>query len=209
MPLFGEGPRDRARLVQTIDTLGPTSVDALSRALSWPTARTARALRSLARSGAAISFDSDTGQVRPLPPPGFTAAAGTPAAAPDGAPALPEAGDIPQPGLCAVCRHALSNTGTAGTFYCTQCGNLETHAPPTARPSPAAPGPSGVHREGGLDDRQAQELFAAWVTAQPIPCPRCRQTLTHRGLQTYACPACGETVTFADSGVSASAPKPA
>jgi len=63
-----------------------------------------------------------------------------------------------------------------------------------------------VRREGGLDDRQAQEMFAAWVTARPIPCPRCHAPLNHRGVQSYACPACGEMVTFADAGVTASAP---
>lgn len=209
MPLFGEGARDRARLVQTIDSLGPTSVDALSRALAWPPHRTARALRSLARSGAAIAFDSDTGTVRPLvvsapvtPP--------TPGPSPPSSPVIAEAGDIPRPGSCSVCRQTLTATGTPGTFYCTHCGNLETRATPAAtRPAASVvPNASGVRRQGGLDDRQAQELFAAWVTSQPIPCPRCRQTLTHRGLQSYVCPACGESIQFADTGVRSSTPSP-
>lgn len=207
MPLFGEGAKDRARLVQTLDALGPTSVEALSRALAWPEPRTARALRSLARSGAAISFDSDTGIVRPLAGELPPAALATPGAPPPAAPVTPSAGDLPRPGLCSACRQPMTATGTPGTFYCTHCGNLEAHAA-TAVPRAAdpAPTPGGVHREGGLDDRQAQELFAAWVTSRSIPCPRCRHALEHRGLQSYACPACGEKVSFSDAGVSAQAP---
>jgi predicted RNA-binding Zn-ribbon protein involved in translation (DUF1610 family) len=206
MPLFGGGSRDRAQLVRTLEHLGPTSVDQLSQALAWPPSRTTRALRSLARSGASISFDSVAGTVRPIaflpsapaqgPLPG---AAVSPATPPSG---LPDAGALPLPGNCTVCHHALSTTGTPGTFFCTQCGNLETRGSPTASaPLPAsAPAPSGVHREGGVDDRQAQELFAAWVTGTPIACPRCRQPLNHRGVESYACPACGERVTFANTG---------
>lgn len=205
MPLFGEGARDRARLVQTLDDLGPTSVDALSRALSWPANRTARALRSLARSGAAITYDADTGQVRPshlpvaVPPPAASPSSST-------GTTVAEAGDLPRPGLCSVCRQPLTATGTPGSFYCSHCGNLETHAAPARSVGPSISRSGGVRREGGLDDRQAQELFAAWVTAQPIPCPRCRHPLNHRGLQSYACPSCGEVVTFADSGVTATPP---
>ena len=206
MPLFGEGAKDRTRLVQTLDALGPTSVDQLSQALAWPAHRTARALRSLARSGAAIDYDVSTGIVRPsrfaVPPPVPEPPA--PAAAPVAA----EAGDLPRAGLCTVCRSPLTAAGSPGTFYCGHCGNLETRGSAPARPSPPTASPGGVRRAGGLDDRQAQELFAAWVTAQPIPCPRCRQTLAHRGMQTYACPACGEAVTFADTGVSVVPPSP-
>ncbi|HTT25765.1 MAG TPA: hypothetical protein VMH90_02225 [Thermoplasmata archaeon] len=206
MELFGGGARDRAQLVRTLETLGPTSVDRLSRALAWPPTRTTRALRSLARSGAAISFNAATGQVSPVA--SIASAPSVPEAPPSppdpagGSPAeLPDAGALPVPGTCTVCHQPLSTTGTPGTFYCLHCGNLETRGTP--RPAPAPPGaaaPSGVHREGGVDDRQAQELFAAWVTGTPIACPRCRQPLNHRGVESYACPACGERVTFANAG---------
>jgi predicted RNA-binding Zn-ribbon protein involved in translation (DUF1610 family) len=208
MALFGGGARDRAQLVETLTSLGPsTSVQDLSAALAWPPRRTIRTLQSLAHSGGQVAYDPSTGAVRaegiarsvltrsdPQPASGN---ASTPS------PAIIEAGDVPRPGPCPICRTPMSATGTPGNFYCSRCGNLETHSvPPPLGSSRAAPATGiGVRREGGLDDRQAQELFAAWVTSQPIPCPRCRQPLAHRGVQTYACPACGERVTFADSGV--------
>jgi hypothetical protein len=204
MPLFGGGAKDRAQLVRTLETLGPTSVDQLSAALAWRPTRTTRALRSLARPGAAISFDAVAGIVRPAEAPGIVTpreSAATAAPATVNAPlSMPQAGDLPLPGACTVCHHPLSTTGTPGTFYCTHCGNLETKAPPPPAAPAASGSSSGVHREGGVDDRQAQEMFAAWVTATPIPCPRCRQPLNHRGVQSYTCPACGERVRFAQTG---------
>jgi ribosomal protein L37AE/L43A len=65
-------------------------------------------------------------------------------------------------------------------------------APPSSAPAPAA-GPT-------TPDRRSQEMFAAWVTNQPIPCPKCRTPLRHRGVRVYACPACGQQVRFPDSG---------
>ena len=41
-----------------------------------------------------------------------------------------------------------------------------------------------------------QEMFAAWVTAQPIPCPKCRTQLRHRGVSEYVCPGCGQLIRF-------------
>lgn len=205
MALFGNGSRDRTELVRTLEALGPTSVDRLSQALAWPPRRTVRTLESLARSSAAVEYDASTGAVRPAVAPDPR---GTPAPAPaPEAPAPPEAGDRLRGGPCPSCHKPLKEAGTPGTFYCAECGTIETRAVNAPSPVPARSPPStGVHRAGGLDDRQAQELFAAWVTAQPIHCPRCRQTLTHRGVQSYTCPACGEEVQFADTGVRASAP---
>ncbi|MCI4366428.1 MAG: hypothetical protein L3K08_01620, partial [Thermoplasmata archaeon] len=164
-----------------------------------------KALRSLARSGAAISFDAVAGTIRPVDLTFHEPA--SPSAVPAPPPVranpygIPDAGALPVPGTCTLCHQPLSATGTPGTFYCLHCGNLESRGMAASpAPVPRAAGGSGVHREGGVDDRQAQELFAAWVVGTPIPCPRCRRPLDHRGLESYTCPACGERVTFANTG---------
>jgi predicted RNA-binding Zn-ribbon protein involved in translation (DUF1610 family) len=215
MPLFGGGARDRAQLVRTLETLGQTSVAQLSQALAWPPTRTTKALRSLARSGAFITFDAATGAVGPFagppapasPPPTAASPASGPAVPP--APSIPDAGALPIGGPCTLCHQPLTATGTPGTFYCAHCGNLETFGTPRPTPASAAPttGP-GVQREGGVDDRRAQELFAAWVTGSPIACPRCHRPLDHRGVESYTCPACGERVSFTPVGRVSVAPAP-
>ena len=63
----------------------------------------------------------------------------------------------------------------------------------------AAPAPKGSP-ELSLEDRRSQELFAAYVSAKPIPCPKCRTPLRHRALSEYVCPACGQTVRFPKMG---------
>ena len=196
MGLFDGSVRDQSELLARLNSLGPTDVERLSEALHWPARRTVRAIRSLARTGGQIVYDASTGEVRaelddrrPKLPPKESVRPTVPAPSPT------LAGDLPSPGLCPDCRTPLTAAGTPGTFYCSNCGNLETHPSPAPRAQRDAP------RTGSLDDRKAQELFAAWATSQPIPCPRCRRPLSHRGVQSYACPACGQLIRFAETGV--------
>ncbi len=74
---------------------------------------------------------------------------------------------------------------------------------PPATLSPAAPTPAAA--PGDSVDRRSQEMFAAWVTSKPIPCPKCRTPLRHRGVSEYTCPSCGHQVRFPSTG----APGPA
>lgn len=71
--------------------------------------------------------------------------------------------------------------------------------PPTPRIAPPASPPATADRSLS-PDRRSQEMFAAWVTNQPIPCPKCRTPLRHRGVRVYGCPACGQQVRFSDGG---------
>ena len=72
----------------------------------------------------------------------------------------------------------------------------------TATPGPPAPAASLPPPGAGwppVNDRRSQELFAAWVTSSPIPCPKCRTPLRHHGVSEYSCPACGLAVAFPKS----------
>lgn len=198
MRLFDGGARDRAELLEALKRLGPTDVDRLSTTLQWPTQRTVRTLRGI--SGG-VRFDPASGSVGPLAAeatgaPKAPAAPGTARAGP-----VSPAGDLPVPGACPECHGRLSATGTTGTFYCAACGHLETHESRAPAPVPARTEARGA--SGAIEPRVAQELIAAWVTSQPIPCPSCRTPLVHRGVQVYRCPACGEVIEFSDAGVSA------
>lgn len=199
MGLFDGGVRDRAQLMEELRRQGPTDVARLSEALHWPAHRTVRTLKGL---GEGLRFDEGSGAVAPRAAP---SASGSPARAPPAPPRSPVSAPAPvAPGNCPECHTRLTATGSAGTFFCAACGHLET---PSVHPSAPRSAPASVTtKAGALDPRVAQELIAAWVTSQPIPCPNCRQTLRHHGVETYACPACGEQVTFGDSGVSAVLP---
>jgi ribosomal protein L37AE/L43A len=109
----------------------------------------------------------------------------------------------------------LIATGSTSLAVCPQCGRIanprSTAGPPTAplappEAPPVAPPVSGAAKaesaeeSGALGDRRAQELFAAYVTSQPIPCPKCRTPLKHRGVSEYVCPSCGHTVRFPSAG---------
>ena len=123
-------------------------------------------------------------------------------------------------GNCDYCGVRMAPTGTGTTLYCPECGRLATAStrrtgpPPTVPVVPATAPPltatvhPPVHHPPPADDRRAQELFAAWVTSQPIPCPRCRTPLRHRGVGDYGCPACGERVQFGRPKMPNEAPKP-
>ena len=134
--------------------------------------------------------------------------------------------------LCPSCRVPLQTTGTASLAVCPQCGrlssvrtaataSLEAASPPPApsRPAPATtPVPAPARSPASTTtvgdgvrsaDRRSQEMFAAWVTAKPIPCPKCRTSLRHRGVSEYVCPSCGHQVRFASPEAAApAAPAP-
>ncbi len=104
---------------------------------------------------------------------------------------------------CPSCQVPLEATGTSSLFYCPKCGRLTDRSRiPTGgsevRPSaPKPPAPEGVRPVAtsiNLDDRRSQEMFAAWVSSGPIPCPKCRTSLRHTGLGKYRCPTCGTQV---------------
>jgi predicted RNA-binding Zn-ribbon protein involved in translation (DUF1610 family) len=224
MRLFGGvSAQDREHLVSTLQSLGTTSMAGLSAALSWSERRTQKTLREVARWGeGAIQFDPMTRSVSLRPaassPPSPSPAAAAPAEAPSpeptiAPPPLPKAWGASA--KCPTCQVALSPTGTGTAYYCPQCGRLSgarasafggpaaaTSAPATpARAPPPGPRageppvpPTPLAALGA--DRHSQELFAAWVTARPIPCPKCRTTLRHQGVAEYACPACGARVAF-------------
>lgn len=200
MGLFDGGAKDRAMLHETLSRLGPTRVDRLSEALGWPSHRTVRTLKALSDG---TRYDPTTGSVAPP-----TGGAAVRPATPSPAPAPPARQPEPTAaGTCRECHGRMTTTGHAGTSFCPHCGYLEdrtTLAGASSRAAPTAPRPPG-----SLEPRQVEELVAAWVTARPILCPNCRQVLHHLGVESYACPACGERVTFSDSGVASVTRAPA
>ncbi len=231
--LFGPSPQDLDRLRTTVQSLGTTSVPGLAAALSWRERKAQKVLaHELGRPGTLVVYDPGRRLVRwARPLPDLPAAPSAPAAtgAPPTAVRLPSAPGpvMTSAGLktvCPSCHVPLQSTGTASLAVCPSCGRLSSirsgtttsappAAPPAARSAPPAPVPSTSAVDAGapLSDRRSQELFAAWVNAQPIPCPKCRTSLRHRGVSEYACPACGQMVRFptaaaAATAVAASAP---
>jgi uncharacterized Zn finger protein (UPF0148 family) len=212
MRLFARrSQRDQDHLAHTLRSLGSTSVAGLSAALSWSERRTERAIKDAVRRGyGAIRFDparrsiSWNAPVAPTPalPPAAPLSESTPAPVIE-APALPKSWGTSA--RCPACQVAYLPTGTPGHSYCPQCGRLATvraspargAAPGSPSPTPATSSPSGPGTSVAMGpDRRSQELFAAWVTAQPIPCPKCRTPLRHHGVAEYACPSCGARVAF-------------
>lgn len=223
--LFASTRRDQVHLLSTVQQINPISVAGLSAALSWPSRKTERVVRELlAARTPGLSFDAATGLVSlghvvPVP------AARAPIAAPrPAAPTAPSAAASPPPlptasgytVRCSSCHVPLVPAATGEAAVCPKCGRMTARvraAPtPAAAPSgPVAPAPPPdngrtVVHEG---DRRSQELFAAWVTARPIPCPRCRTTLRHRGVGEYGCPSCGHRVAFETSVGHLATPAPA
>ncbi len=214
--LFGPSEDDLERLRSTVHSLGTTSVPGLAAALSWRERKAERLLaHELARPGSPLTYDPGRRVVRwALVPPAPPVAPTVPATAPP----LPSHGmpRAPPPTvvgttfktLCPACHIALIATGSASLAVCPQCGRLSstrsgasatpsTSAAAATAPPPAPTSPTVVEASRPpLPDRRAQEMFAAYVTSRPIPCPKCRTALHHRGVSEYGCPSCGEIVRF-------------
>jgi predicted RNA-binding Zn-ribbon protein involved in translation (DUF1610 family) len=209
--LFGPSQQDLDRLRSTVQSLGTTSVPGLAAALAMRERKAEKLLaHELARADTPLVYEPSRRLVRWAMP---VSAAPAVAAAPV-APPLPEpvrAPRAPSPvftpvglkTLCPHCHVALQSTGSESLAVCPQCGRLSSaregrspEAAPSA-PAPATPAtPASTSTPSALDDRRSQELFAAYVGAKPIPCPKCRTPLRHRALSEYVCPACGQTVRF-------------
>jgi len=211
--LFGPSQQDLDRLRSTVQSLGTTSVPGLAAALAMRERKAEKLLaHELARSDTPLVYEPSRRLVRWAMP----ASAAPAAAAAPSPPPLPEAVRAPRAPspvftpvglktLCPHCHVALQSTGTESLAVCPQCGRLssarEGRSPEStpsapAPPTPAAPASTPTSKPSGLDDRRSQELFAAYVSAKPIPCPKCRTPLRHRALSEYVCPACGQTVRF-------------
>lgn len=217
--LFGPSEQDLERLRSTVQSLGTTSVPGLAAALSWRERKAERLLaHELGRPGTPIAYDPARRSVRwalAAPTPPTPAAAAVPESSRSGALRPPPA---PAPvftpsglkTLCPSCHVSLQATGSGNLAVCPQCGRLSsvragTTSVATASPAPTAAIPASEPARRAttagnappvLGDRRSQEMFAAWVSAKPIPCPKCRTPLRHRGVSEYTCPACGQLVQF-------------
>ncbi len=215
--LFGPSEEDLERLRSAVRSLGVTSVPGLSAALSWRSRKTEKLLaHELARPDTSIRYEPGRrvvrwGTVPPVPvrappePRGAVSPA-LPARVPRAPPPV-----LTSTGLRTLCPHChvpLLATGATNLAVCPQCGRLANARSATAgdaSPEPVAPSPPPTG--GGeptpplsLGDRRAQEMFAAYVTSRPIPCPKCRTPLKHRSVSEYACPSCGQLVRFPSTG---------
>jgi uncharacterized Zn finger protein (UPF0148 family) len=221
--LFGPSEQDLERLRSTVQSLGTTSVPGLAAALSWRERKAERILaHELGRPGTSVLYDPGRRLVRWAHPPALSAEPPAAPTAPSPSPFTtrlpPATGPVLTPAglktLCPSCHVPLQATGSGSLAVCPQCGRLSSArmramsaasgptttaaaaSPPplpTPRPTATPPSPSSA---SSLTDRRSQELFAAWVTARPIPCPKCKTPLRHRGVSEYVCPGCGQTVRF-------------
>lgn len=219
--LFRPSEHDRQALQSAVRSLRETTVAGLAAALSWRPRKVERLLvDELTRPGSVMAYDPARRVVRWAPPASavWTAPAPT-SVAPAAPPAARSQVDLgptlaaPPPVLrsgglraqCPSCHVALAASTSSSLNVCPQCGRLfssrtatggETERPEaTPRADDPAKSPTTVY-----SDRLSQELLAAYVTARPIPCPRCRTPLKHRGVSEYSCPSCGETVRFGAGG---------
>jgi len=226
--LFGPSEPDLERLRATVQSLGVTSVPGLAAALAWRERKAEKLLaHELARPGTPLVYDPGRRVVRwarplpdlpaaptePTPPPAEPTAAYVPPAPMRIAPTLSGGGFK---SVCPTCHVALQPAGTGNLAVCPQCGRLasartvtmDADRAPGPAPAPSGPAPAGSGTSS-LADRRSQELFAAWVSQSPIPCPKCRTSLRHRGVGEYACPACGQTVRFpTQPSIAGSGPSP-
>lgn len=222
-PLFGPSASDLEHLRSAVRALGTTSVPGLSAALSWREHKTEKLLaHELALPHTSIVYDPARRTVRwtaappvvtsapPPPPPPVAPAAAAPRAPRAPAPSYTPAGLKVR---CPHCQVTLLSTGSTGLVVCPQCGRLSSArggGGATAEPTPPSPstaaGTTQVSTPTDLGDRKSQEMFAAWVTNQPIPCPKCRTPLRHRGVSVYGCPSCGQQVRFPAPGTPAVPP---
>lgn len=206
---FGPSQQDLERLRSTVQSLGTTSVPGLAAALSMRERKTEKLLaHELARPDSPIVYEPSRRVVRwaaPAPTPPAT----EPVARAPPLPESPRAPRAPSPvftstgmkTLCPHCHVPLQSTGSGSLVVCPQCGRLSSarDTPPPAEPVSTGAPPLPVAPSAAptsLDDRRSQELFAAYVSAKPIPCPKCRTPLRHRALSEYVCPSCGQSVRF-------------
>ncbi len=232
-PLFGPSEQDLHRLRTTVRSLGVASVPGLAAALDWRPRKAEKLLaHELSRPGTPLVYEPARRTVRwaTVPPaPGQPPPSAEPAAArtaptivvPSRVPRAP-APVLTSAGLKTLCPHChvpLLATGATNLAVCPECGRLASPRPATPspsngtaapRPSPAPPVSAPARRgsDGGLADRRSQELFAAYVSSKPIPCPKCRTPLRHRSLSEYTCPSCGELVRFPTAATSGAALSP-
>lgn len=217
MSIFRRSDEELDRLRAAVRMLGSTTVPGLSLALGCRDHRTEKLLaRELARPDTPLVYEPSRRTVRvATPPPESAPTAATPALPP--LPALPRAHRGTPIGvkgttlksLCPSCHEPLLATGSGSLSVCPQCGRLaaakvadEGLAPPetpAVTPTPGV-GDGGSRPPTAQTDRRSQELFAAYVTSRPIPCPKCRTPLRHRGVSEYGCPRCGQLVRFPQSG---------
>jgi uncharacterized Zn finger protein (UPF0148 family) len=198
---------DEAELVRTtVESLGATSVPGLAAALSWRQRKVEKVLaEELIRPGTPLAYDPATRLVRWAVEPALEpSTAGPTPSTSGGASRLPPGPAPVRVGtgfklLCPSCRVGLVPASSGTLSVCPQCGRLSSSRVAVSEESAARPAPSGTGTPG-LADRKTQEMLAAYVTAKPIPCPRCRTPLRHRGLSQYSCPNCGESVRFSHSG---------
>jgi len=103
-------------------------------------------------------------------------------------------------GNCPTCQVPYLSAGSPDRFSCPICGR---HASPAGPAAPTAPAPtaSGV-------SRREEEMLAAWMIGQPVPCPRCRTSLRRVALGQFACPSCGTRATVPEIGRRSSGKEP-
>ncbi len=222
--LFRPTEHDREALRTTVRSLHEATVPGLAAALSWRTRKVERLLvEELTRPQTSMAYDPSRRVVRWAPPVAVVWAAPAPTSVPSSpAPAGRPTVDLgptlsaPPPvvrsgGLrsqCPSCHTTLVASSSPSLNVCPQCGRLFSSRTATSTAAEAeVPAPAAAPREAGpsptsYGDRRSQELLAAYVTAQPIPCPRCRTPLKHRGVSEYSCPSCGESVRFGTAGSS-------
>jgi uncharacterized Zn finger protein (UPF0148 family) len=216
--LFGPSEQDLERLRSTVENLGTTSVPGLAAALAWRERKAEKLLaHELARPNTRLAYDPARRVVKWTRLPALVAPEApreqvTPIAVPRVARApSPVLAGTTLKTLCPSCHVALIPTGSASLAVCPQCGRLASPrggiteaSPPASSVAPANPASTPAPgTPTDLTDRRSQEMFAAYVTSKPIPCPKCRTPLRHRGPSEYICPSCAQTVQFGKLGPAA------
>jgi predicted RNA-binding Zn-ribbon protein involved in translation (DUF1610 family) len=217
MSIFGRSSEELDRLRSAVRMLGTTSVPGLSAALSWREHKTEKILaQELSRPGTPVIYEPGVRVVRwfqpvaeaaarSAPPPpehSLTVGEAIPPVPIRNPPVLLHVGG--PKALCPTCHTSLLSTGSGTLSVCPECGRLSSERspePPVPPASPSTPpsGDGGSRVPTALTDRRSQEMFAAYVTYRPIPCPKCRTPLRHRGVSEYGCPTCGQLIRFPQS----------
>ena len=220
---FGPSDGDLERLRSTVRSLGTTSVPGLAAALSWKARKTEKLLaHELSRPNSPVVYEPGRRLVRwgpqlvpvaePKVPPPTAPREPVPLRAPRASPPV-----LTSTGLRTLCPHChvpLLATGSTNLAVCPQCGRLASTRSAQVEAPGAPPASVDVSQSGGLvvtptlplDDRRSQEMFAAYVTSKPIPCPKCRTPLRHRSVSEYSCPSCGQQVRFPGPGAGPARP---